>query len=288
MKGLLTILLVLVVASLKAQVETDVLTKTLQFEKDNPANVLYVTNINGSIDVEGYNGSEIQIEVKRTIKAKSADRLERGKDEINIGVMDRMDTLVVYMTNGCGNFTWDKNKRENGPNWDYNWRNCNPPYDFVFDIKIRVPKGNNIYLSTVNQGDVNVSGMQGTMELRNVNGSISALGIHKSTMAHTVNGDIRLEYDKVPESGSFYSLNGDINAWFPKGLKATVTFKSFNGDIFTNIDDYQQEPILTKTASSKKGVSFKAESKSAITFRGGGIPMDFETFNGNVYIKENE
>ena len=69
MKGLLTILLVLVVASLKAQVETDVLTKTLQFEKDNPANVLYVTNINGSIDVEGYNGSEIQIEVKRTIKA---------------------------------------------------------------------------------------------------------------------------------------------------------------------------------------------------------------------------
>jgi DUF4097 and DUF4098 domain-containing protein YvlB len=150
-----------------------------------------------------------------------------------------------------------------------------------------VPRNLNIYASTVNRGDVNVAGVDGTLELRNINGDISASGIQRTTVVNTINGDVSLEYTRIPESGKFYSLNGDIVANYPPGFKASVTFKSFNGDFYTNVDDIAQEPVMIKTNSNKKGISFKAETKSAITFRGGGAPLDFETFNGDVFIKEN-
>jgi hypothetical protein len=30
-------------------------------------------------------------------------------------------------------------------------------------------------------------------------------------------------------------LNGDINAWFQKGLLANVSFESYSGELFTNV-----------------------------------------------------
>jgi DUF4097 and DUF4098 domain-containing protein YvlB len=186
------------------------------------------------------------------------------------------------MDGGCDNFRWNAGNK--GYNWDYS--ECNPPYDYKFDIKVMVPENLNIYASTINQGDVKVTGVSGTLELRNINGDITASGIKSSTVVHAINGDIDLDYLKIPSSGQFYSLNGDINAHYPAGFKASVTFKSFNGDFYTNVDDIAQQPVFIKSKSDKKGISFKAETKSAITFRGGGAPLDFETFNGDVFIQE--
>ena len=282
MKYLLTLILSGLILISHAQVHQDELTKELSFEKASDSNVLYVTNINGGVEVEGYNGDKIKVRVSRTIKAKTLERLEQGLNEIRIGIMDRYDTLIVYMKGGCDNFRW--NGTNQGYNWDYS--ECNPPYDYKFDITLMVPQGINVYASTVNQGDIKVSGVSGTLELRNINGDIAAIGIQGSTIVHAINGDIHLEYTSIPESGSFYSLNGDINANYPSKFRASVTFKSFNGDFYTNIDDIVQQPVIIKTTSDKKGITFKAETRTAISFRGGGPPLDFETFNGDVFIKE--
>ncbi|MBK7652825.1 MAG: hypothetical protein IPJ20_21600 [Flammeovirgaceae bacterium] len=55
------------------------------------------------------------------------------------------------------------------------------------------------------------------MKTNNVNGSIRITGVERETVAHTINGDLDITYTKNPvQACRFYTLNGDINAWFQK------------------------------------------------------------------------
>ena len=69
----------------QAQTHRETITKTLQFERTAPTNVLYVANINGNIRAEGYNGSTIQIEVVKKINAKTESWLEEAKALLELG-----------------------------------------------------------------------------------------------------------------------------------------------------------------------------------------------------------
>src|ERR1044071_2113564 len=84
-------------APLCAQTFTEKFSKTLKFEKVSDANAVIVANINGSIRVEGYDGSEIRVEVDKTVTGKTTDRLEKGKQRIQLGVIDLADTVVLYV-----------------------------------------------------------------------------------------------------------------------------------------------------------------------------------------------
>jgi hypothetical protein len=57
-----------------------------------------IANINGDITVTSYPGTAIMVEVTKTIKAKTNERLEKGKKEIQLGVLNEVDTLILF----CG------------------------------------------------------------------------------------------------------------------------------------------------------------------------------------------
>src|SRR4051794_1318207 len=80
-----------------AQSNSEKITRELTFEKKGPANTLMIFNINGDIKMEGYDGDKILLEVEKTITGKTQARLEKGKQEIQLGVMDRADTLIFYV-----------------------------------------------------------------------------------------------------------------------------------------------------------------------------------------------
>ena len=63
---------------------------------------------------------------------------------------------------------------------------------------------------------------------------------------------------------------------------------SFNGDIYTDFESIEQKPMLLARNDKHKvkGTSFKVEAKSVISFGGGGPQLDFETFNGDVFIRK--
>ncbi len=64
------------------------------------------------------------------------------------------------------------------------------------------------------------------MNANNVNGSIKLQQLERESRAVTINGDVDVDYTANPKSDCrFYSLNGDINAWFQKGLAARLTFR---------------------------------------------------------------
>jgi hypothetical protein len=294
MKLFITIISILIVSASYAQQFSDKITKEFTFEKKTASNAVMVANINGSVKVMGYEGDKIILEVNRSIDAKTDARLEKAKQEVQLGVIDRADTLILYVQEGCNTFGRKTNRRNNngwfkngwGYNWDCNNGNCRSEYDYKMDFTLRVPNSIQLMVSTVNEGDIIVENVKGSVDADNVNGSIRLMNLEREADASTVNGDVDIEYSSNPSKDCrFYSLNGDINALFRKGLAASMSFESFNGNFYTNIDKLEPLPVRVIKTNNKEGIKYKVNG-NRYQIGNGGAYLDFETFNGNVYLKE--
>lgn len=290
MKIIVLTLLVCLCGSVLAQVKTEKISRTITFEKIGPQSALILANINGSIVAEGYSGSEILMEVEKTISAKSADQLEVGIKTLDLGLIDRGDTIILYVkgvTHGFGRQNNNNNSDTGG--WGYDWRDKEADdlgFDFKMNFRIRIPETLNLVVSTINEGDVKVSHVSAKVIANNINGSISLEQVSSSVKANTINGDVDVTYSRNPASDCrFYTLNGNINASFRKGLSSTVSFKSFNGEFFTNLPGLNPLPVEVRRSSTEKGTRYEINGNQ-FKAGSGGPRLDFETFNGNVYLRE--
>lgn len=280
-----------------AQTFTENITRELSFEKKGANNTLMIFNVNGQVKVEGYVGDKILVEVEKRINAKTDARLEKGKEEIQLGVLDRADTLLVYVQGICSEFgklTKRDGWQRKWKGWGYNWsdcgrnNNCDKEYDYRMNFTIKVPSSISVFASTVNDGDVEISTINNYVLADNVNGDIRLKNISGATHASTINGSVDLDYSGNPPGDSrYYSLNGDINANFRKGLAAQLTFKSFNGDFYSTVDDITPMAVVVEKYKKGDGIQYKVNG-NRYKVRQGGPLLDFETFNGNVYLKEKE
>lgn len=286
----LTVFLLLATAVVNAQTFTEKITKEFTFEKKSPDNAIMVANINGSIKVTGYAGDKIIVEVTKTINGKTEERLAKGKAQVQLGVIDRADTLIFYVENECNTFGRNKNTNwGRRSEWGYDWNdgnNCRTSYDYSMDFVIKVPQATHVKVSTINDGNIAIEGVSGAVTADNINGSIRLSNLKRETHASTINGNVDIEYDQNPaKECRYYSLNGDINALFLKGLAANLSFESFNGEFYTNIDQIEQLPAAVESSKKGDGIKYKVNGNRYKVGKGGAL-LDFETFNGNVYLKE--
>lgn len=303
MKNVIKILVLILIAGtlqLKAQTHTEKIAKEYTFEKKSSDNALMVANINGSVKVEGYAGDKIIVEVTKTISGKTNERLEKGKANIQLGVVDRADTLILYVEGTGAQFGRKKDSRHSRYNadWGYDWCcnnngnnncncNCRNEFDYKMDFVVKVPASVHVIASTINDGNISVNNVSGAVIADNINGSIELNKLVREARASTINGDVDVEYATNPTKDCrFYSLNGDINAWFQRGLAANMSFESFNGSFYTNIDKLENMPVSLEKQASDKGIKYKIAGNRFKIGSGGSTFLDFETFNGNVYLKE--
>ncbi len=291
-KNICFILCMALINVVEAQTFNETITKELTFEKVGLENTVFVSNINGDIHVQGYEGTSVLLEVSKKITAKTQQGLELGKSEIQLGVIDRADTLIFYLIDGCHAFSERNLKSRNfgtRNKWAYNWEGsneCISKYDFTLDFTIKVPFSVNLILSTINDGDIKVENVNGALKVENINGSIILKNITREAFATTINGNVDIEYAKNPEKACrFYTLNGDINAWFQKGLTANTNFKSFNGEFYSNVKQLESLPVQVEKERGAAETKYKLNG-NRFKIGSGGPLLDFETFNGNVYLKE--
>lgn len=287
--------LAMVTASVAAQTHTEKITREYSFEKVSPDNALMIANINGDVKVVGYEGTKILVEVTKTVTGKTAARLEEAKTAIKLGVIDESDSIVLFVEGTCSSFSkYDGNKFKNGNrwmrSWGYSWndcgKNCHENFGYTMDFTVKVPAGINVMVSTINDGDISVENVKGIVYASNINGSVTLKNLMREADASTINGDVDIEYAKNPvKDCRFYSLNGDINAYFQKGLAADFSFESFNGDFYTDIEPLESLPVRVVQTKNGEGVKYKVNG-TRYKIRTGGPLLDFETFNGNVYLKE--
>nr|WP_299073923.1 DUF4097 family beta strand repeat-containing protein [uncultured Allomuricauda sp.] len=258
---------------------TEVIKKEIPFS-NSTENTIIVKNVFGSISVEGYSGSTIMVAVEKTITADDSTDLELGKQELSLQVIQEDDK--VFLHPDAPYIEFDKNQLK------YNW--CNnyqePPYEHQMDFKIKVPYSVQINVSTVNNGEVSVKNTKGTyLQAENVNGGITLSNVTGKTKVNCINGAVNISYTENPKSPSkYYSLNGDINISYQKALSANISFKSMNGEMFTDFDINKQFMKTNKEQGGK--AKYKFEAKPVVQIGSGQVEFDFETLNGNVFIKK--
>jgi hypothetical protein len=287
-KIFITLLMLLPGTLLQAQSFSEKITRELAFDKKSAANTVVIDNLNGAIHVEAYAGDKVLVTVTKTIRAKTPERLEEGKKAIQVGVVNDVDTLVLYMEGTCSGYGRNRNGRHGTTGtWGYGKCNeCPERYDYQLDFSLKVPADVHVSVSTINNGDIVIENMQAAAAANNINGSIKLLNLTREARAHTINGDVDITYARNPSRECrFYTLNGDIHASFQKGLAANMSFESFNGELFTNIDKLEAMPAVVQQTTRKDGMKFKV-GDSFYKIGAGGSLLAFETFNGNVYIKE--
>lgn len=268
---------------LQAQVHTETLNESMAFSSNSSQNTLVVYNINGSVEVKGYNGNEVKVTADLRIEGRTTRALEQGKAEINLKVEKNGNNIYVYQDSPYTEFDLSTGRfRHKG----YNWGRMN--YHYETNFTIMVPNKANLELSTVNNGDVVIENVRANeISASNTNGPIRMENIAGKVYANALNKNIDIVYAENPTSDSTYeSLNGDINLTVKSGLNADVSFKSLNGDIYTNFDTSSgpSDSKLTKK-SGKRGTRYKMNKGTNFRIGNGGVKLTFDVLNGDVTIK---
>lgn len=161
------------------------------------------------------------------------------------------------------------------------------------DLVLTVPVHTSLSLHTVNSGDINVSGVDGELDINDVNGSVTLKNVGGSVVAHALNGRVMASFTRVdPQKPmAFSSLNGDIDVTFPPDIKATVSMRTDNGEVYSDFDIQLQatspQPAVEDSRQNGRGkYVVKVERTVRGNINGGGQEIQFKNFNGNIYIRK--
>ncbi len=242
---------------------------------------LFIYNISGFIKVEGYAGNKVLLEMDKTISDDDDKQLETGKKEFKLAFDQKLDTVMAYIAAPYDSRpSTNRRHGENDRNIEYNYK---------VNFTVKVPYGINLHISTVNDGIITVENVSGTLNISNVNEGISVKNAKGTTIAHTVNGNVSINYlSNPPEASSYHTINGDIRVSYQPDFSADLTFKSMHGDFFTDFTEAKMLPTTTTKFQDLKGheAVYKLNTITTVRFGKGGKTFKFETLNGNVYIKK--
>jgi DUF4097 and DUF4098 domain-containing protein YvlB len=224
--------------------------------------------VSGSIAVKGADVKEVIVEARaRGDEARSGGRAEGMKR--------------IPMTSTGLNIEAENN----------NVRVSTDSYQRTIDLTITVPIHTSLSLHSVNDGNIVVSGVDGEFDINNVNGEVDLKNIGGSVVAHALNGHVVATFNRIdPQKPmAFSSLNGDIDVTFPADLKANVSLRTDNGEVYSDFDVKVQPTAPQQTVEDNrgKGGKYKVQIDKNVrgTINGGGQEIQFKNFNGNIYIR---
>lgn len=156
------------------------------------------------------------------------------------------------------------------------------------DLRIEVPAASSIEVSTVNDGEVEASGLSGELVLHNTNGGITVRDVTGPVNASTVNGDIQAVFGRTLAAAAmaFSTLNGDVDLTLPADANVDVLLRSDNGDIYSDFDVVLERKAAPADDARKKGKFRVAVSRDLAGRIGTGGPELFlKTFNGDIALR---
>jgi len=256
--------------------EKEQIQKTLKFQDPAKPRELQVDNIFGSIIVEGYSGEEVMLIAHKTIRGRSAEKIQKAKEEVQLKISEEGNTIDLYVD---GPFRCSEERRRRS------WRD--PGYEVQFDFELKVPRQISLYLKTVTEGDIKVKNAEGELALNNVNGEIEMEEVAGSVEAHTVNGRVKALFSRNPDSDcSFRTVNGDLEVSFCADLSADLRLKTFNGNAYT---DFQVTYLPAEQAVPEREQGkyvYRSNRFSSVRVGKGGPEIKFDTLNGDILINK--
>jgi DUF4097 and DUF4098 domain-containing protein YvlB len=225
----------------------------------------------GGINVRGGDVKDVTVEVR----SRSKDRRESRPDRA-----DGMKRLELPGSAGL-----DVTEDDNLVNIKTTSMNR------AADLTITVPRRSSLQLKCLNDGDIYVEQVDGEIDADDLNGKVTIKNVSGSVVAHSLNGSVLVTMDRI-DSGkpmSFSTLNGDIDVTLPGNLKANVLMKTDNGEIYSDFEVKLSAPTITHTDSGRQPdgtYHLRLDHALRGTIDGGGPEFQFNSFNGQIYIRK--
>lgn len=225
--------------------------------------------LNGSITVKGYEGKDVIVET-------NGHRHEHSEANENSGGLRRIPQaasgLSIDSENNEVNIKLDVLHQDAG-------------------FTITVPRRTSLSLSTVNGSEIVVSDVEGELDVNSTNGSVTLNNVSGSAVVHALNGRIVATFTRVDSQKpmAFSSLNGNIDVTLPPDVKANVSLRTDNGEIYSDFDIKVQfsGPLLEEN-DGHKGGKYRVKGDKTLhgTLNGGGPEIQIKDFNGSVYLRK--
>jgi DUF4097 and DUF4098 domain-containing protein YvlB len=230
--------------------------------------------VSGSITVKAYDGKEVIVDAKVRNERGEDQEESEGRPKAGLHRIPMSSTgLSVEAENNQVHISTDS-------------------HTHTIDLTISVPVHTSLSLHTVNDGDISVNGVDGELDVNDINGEVTLKNISGSAVAHALNGKVQVTFNRVdPQKPmAFSSLNGDIDVTFPADIKANVSMRTDNGEVYSDFDIQLQTTHSQQTVEDSRGRGgkyvVKIDRTVHGTINGGGPEIQFKNFNGNIYIRK--
>lgn len=246
--------------------------------------LFHFNNINGDLNVEGYDGDEIRITGKKVITGKPNVRRSFDPDAFYLDKLFTNGHLFVFVRHPGLEVEIEGNDLKYRSNKEIFWEEH--IQGFEFNLQMKVPRYLMSEISTINAGEVVVEGMSRGVEAGNINGSVIIRNVTGGAIkAETVNGNVIVEFSENPmDDVELHTVNGKIEILAFKNFSANVTFQSLQGDLYTDFDD---RSYRSERSDKNNGMSrFNGGSSETIQFGQGGPNVQLRLLNGDAFIKQ--
>ena len=240
-----------------------------------------VDNFDGSITVTGSSTQEIKFEIRKTIRAWSAEKVQEAKREVQLDMAPHDASLRIYVDGPFRCKCGDGSINSRGSRF-YG-------YEVSFDFTVQVPRDTNLRLRTVNRGNIRVENTAGTFDAENINGGLELLEVSGSGHAYALNRPVKVLFSRNPAATSdFGSLNGDVDITFRPGLSADLWMKTFNGHAYTDFDVIALPGRAGVREQHDGKFVYKSNEFFGVRVGNGGPELKFDAFNGDIRIRNRE
>jgi DUF4097 and DUF4098 domain-containing protein YvlB len=214
---------------------------------------VHIGNTNGRIDVEGVDGSTVEVRAERIARAAT----DAGAKELLPRIAIKEDiqpdrvSIETDRLGGMGGIM------------------IGVSYEVRYHVK--APKNAVINVTNTN-GLVNVSGLTGKVRAHTTNGGVRGKDLTGEVDARTTNGGVNLEFAAIgKEPITLRTTNGGVSVYLPENAKADLTATWTNGGV--------------SYSDVKLDVTEKSRRRLEAKMNGGGTPIELHTTNGGIRIR---
>jgi hypothetical protein len=255
--------------------------RTLKLADPGKPGELIVDNVFGPITVEAYDGKDIQLKARKVVYARDEARARKAEEEVKLDITEKGNTVEAYVD---GPFRED----ENGPRASGVHMRRDPGYRVYYGFTLKVPARTNLVLNTVLDGDIEVRGVEGTFDVRNVVGKVRLIDAAGSGEAQTVSAGLTVLFRRHPDGPcSFKSVSGDVEVDFPGEPSADFRFKTMNGEVYSDFDVTRLPkavPVREERAEKDGRFVYRSEGFTGVRAGKGGPEIKLETLTGDILI----
>ncbi len=215
-----------------------------------PGGEVHIGNTNGRIEVEGVDGSAVEVRAERIAKAATDEGARELLPRIVIREDAKPDRISIETERMSGIMI--------GANFEVRYH-------------VRAPKNAAVDLSNTN-GAVVVNGLAGRVNAHTTNGAVTTRDLTGRVEARTTNGSVNVDVASVKSPIVLRTTNGSVTLHVPENAQADVTATWTNGGI--SVGD-----------GVKIDVSERSRRRFEGKMNGGGTPIELHTTNGGIRLR---